>query len=447
MAYQEKYPVYPQGHSPQPGYQQYPPPQGQYGAPPPQQYPPQGGYPPQAPPYGQQQQQYGQYGAPPPQQYNAPPPQGYGAPPPPPQQYGAPQGGYGAPPQQNYGAPPPQQGGYGAPQYPPQQGAYTVPTPPSLGYGPPQQISWDGTSDAEALRKAMKGFGTDEKTLIHVLTRLDPLQMAAVREAYHRRFGRHLLQDVQSETSSWLEEGLCAIIRGPLQQDCHILFTAMSGPGTKEAILNDVLLGRSNADLRAIKELYQKLYHKSLEAAVRDDLSMKTERHFMMVLAANRNEESSPVIPQQIEQDVTEIYKATEGKIGTDQLLVCEILTHRSDAQIGAIAYTYEKRYSRTLETVIKKEFSGHMESALLHQLRTGTDKAMRDAILLEEAMSGVGTEDRLLVTRVVRYHWDRNHMQNVKGAYQHKYRTGLANRIKGETSGDYERFLLACLG
>lgn len=201
----------------------------------------------------------------------------------------------------------------------------------------------------------MKGFGTDEKALIQVLCRLDPLQAVAVREAYHRRFGRHLLQDVQSETSSWFEEGLCAVIRGPLMQDCHLLYTAMEGPGTNEEILNDVLLGRSNADLRAIKELYHKLYHKSLEAAVKGDLSMKTERHFMMVLAANRNEESTPVVPQQIEQDVTEIYKATEGKVGTDELLVCDILTHRSDAQIGAIAYTYQQRYSRSLETVIKK--------------------------------------------------------------------------------------------
>lgn len=87
------------------------------------------------------------------------------------------------------------------------------------------------------------------------------------------------------------------------------------------------------------------------------------------------------------------------------------------------------------------------MEAALLYQLRTGTDRAMRDAMLLEDAMTGAGTKDRLLVNRVVRCHWNKNHLQNVKGAYQHKYRTSLAQRIKGETSGDYERFLLACIG
>ena len=87
------------------------------------------------------------------------------------------------------------------------------------------------------------------------------------------------------------------------------------------------------------------------------------------------------------------------------------------------------------------------MESALIHQLRTATDKALRDAMLLEDAMSGAGTKDHLLVNRVVRIHWDPNHVQQVKGAYQHKYHKSLSHRIKGETSGDYEKLMLACIG
>lgn len=87
------------------------------------------------------------------------------------------------------------------------------------------------------------------------------------------------------------------------------------------------------------------------------------------------------------------------------------------------------------------------MEAALLMQLRTGVDKAMRDAQLLEDAMAGAGTKDELLVSRVVRAHWDRAHMQNVKGAYRHRFHKDLGARIRGETSGDYEKLMLACIG
>jgi annexin A7/11 len=216
----------------------------------------------------------------------------------------------------------------------------------------------------------MKGFGTDEKALIRHLATKDPLQVNVIRQAYKARFSRDLLNDVKGETSGWFEEGLCAIIRGPLLQDVVCLHGAMDGPGTKEKVLNDILLGRSNADLNAIKELYRKTYHQSLESAVKADLSMKTERHFLMVLAANRAEESAPVIPQQVDQDVMEIYKATEGKVGTDELLVCSILSERSNAQISAIAYTYKKKFTKDLDHVIKKVCPHSLSCLYIHTIK-----------------------------------------------------------------------------
>lgn len=87
------------------------------------------------------------------------------------------------------------------------------------------------------------------------------------------------------------------------------------------------------------------------------------------------------------------------------------------------------------------------MEHALLYQIRTGMDRVMRDAILIEDAMAGVRTKDHLLVNRVVRCHWDRYHMQQVKAAYRQRFGHELGHRIRGETSGDYERLMLACIG
>ncbi|KAI8310507.1 Annexin A7 [Colletotrichum sp. SAR11_59] len=366
---------------------------------------------------------------------------GYGAPPPiPPSPYGghspAP-GGYGAPP-----GPPPNQS-YGAP--PPQN--YGPPTPASIGYGPPQIINWDATPDATAARNAMKGFGTDEKTLIRCLATKDPLQILAIRDAFQRNFRRDLETDIKKETSSWFQKGMVSVARGPLRSDIYNLFEAMDGLGTKESVLNDVLLGRSNADMQAIKSAYQQTFKRRLEDDVKGDLSMKTERHFLIVLGANRAEDSAPVIPQQVDQDVMDLYRATEGKIGTDEMLVCSILSTRNDNQIRAINQAYEQKFRRKLEDVIKKEFSGHMEDALLFQLRHAVDKYMHAAKLLEDSMAGLGTKDHLLVARVVRFHWDKNFLANVKGAYQAKYNRSLASRIKGETSGDYQRLMLACIG
>ena len=87
------------------------------------------------------------------------------------------------------------------------------------------------------------------------------------------------------------------------------------------------------------------------------------------------------------------------------------------------------------------------MEDALLFQLRHACDKYMHAAILLEDSMAGLGTFDHLLIARIVRFHWDRHGMENIKAAYQKRYHKNLAQRLKGELSGDYERLMLACIG
>lgn len=86
------------------------------------------------------------------------------------------------------------------------------------------------------------------------------------------------------------------------------------------------------------------------------------------------------------------------------------------------------------------------MKDALLYQLRHSEDKYRHFAGMLEETMAGVGTRDSELCLRVVQYHWDRSLTDNVKGAYMQWYRKDLGKRIKGETSGDFERLLLACI-
>ena len=165
-----------------------------------------------------------------------------------------------------------------------------------------------------------------------------------------------------------------------------------------------------------------------------------------MILQANRQEDSAPVVPQNIDADVAELHRATEARAGAEQLTVCSILTNRSDAQIRAIAHAYEKRFAIPLEKVIIKEFAGHMEQALVQMVRCGTDRAMRDAVLLEDTMRGMGTKDELLVFRTVRVHWDRAHLAQVKGAYRHRFGQELVHRVKGETSGWYEKSLVAMI-
>lgn len=293
----------------------------------------------------------------------------------------------------------------------------------------------------------MKGWGTDEALLIHILAHVPAVEIPCLISTYATldpKNIRDLERDVKSETSGNFEKCLVSILRGPLQNDVEALQGALKGAGTDEDRLHDVLVGRSNADMHAIKHAYQAKCHRSLESKLRSDLSLKTERLFMMIVAGTRQEDSAPVLPASVDADVMELQRATEGRTGTEVLTVCSILSNRSDGQIRAIAHEYDKKWKRSLEKVIISEFAGHMEKALLQMVRCGVDRAMRDAARLEDCMKGLGTSDTRLVEVVTALHWDRQHMAQVKGAYRHKYGKELAQRIRKDTSGDYERCLVA---
>jgi annexin A7/11 len=75
-----------------------------------------------------------------------------------------------------------------------------------------------------------------------------------------------------------LEYSLVLLSRGPLHGDIHLLERACRGIGTHEDLLNEVLLCRTNEEIRIMKYMYRKVFNKDLDGVVRGELSMKTER-------------------------------------------------------------------------------------------------------------------------------------------------------------------------
>jgi annexin A7/11 len=292
----------------------------------------------------------------------------------------------------------------------------------------------------------MKGMGTNEKVLIATMAKKDPLQMETIRMQYDQRFLRNLITDLEKETSGYFAKGLVEIARGPLVSDCYNLMEAMKGMGTKEVILDDILIGRSNADIIAIKEKYHQLFRRTLENDLKADLSAGTEQMYMMIAAARRAEDSHPVIPQEIEQAVTDLQAGMGGFASKNVAQVCQILTSKNDAQIKAIATAYEQRFRKSMDSVIKSAFSGHMEDALRLLVARATNRAEAEAVRLEESMAGMGTKDNLLVMRVVRCHWNQQFMNAVSGEFKRVVKKDLVKRIEGETRGDYERLMVACV-
>lgn len=302
----------------------------------------------------------------------------------------------------------------------------------------------DVSADIETIYKACKGFGTDERALVSVFGYRDGPTIDAIRQQYQSLRHRNLISTLESDLSGSFEVAIVATALGPLESEVYFAYKAIVGLGTNEKMLTEAIMGKTNHQMHAMKHVYNAKHCETLERALAGDLSMKTLKFFLMALEENKMDEQAPVNPQAVANDVRVFNEATRGRGGKDELAVCSIFTRSSDVHLRAVVQEYRRMYNADMPAVIKKDFSGHMQEALLYIIEGAIDKATRDAKLLEETMKGLLTDSNLLTSRLIRMHWDKGHLMSVKRAYQSLYQKDLTTRVKKATSGDFGKMMVA---
>uniref|UniRef100_A0A671RJA8 Annexin n=1 Tax=Sinocyclocheilus anshuiensis TaxID=1608454 RepID=A0A671RJA8_9TELE len=399
-------------------------------------YPPAGGsYPPASGPY---QQAPGGY----PPQPGAYPPQGGYYPPQP--------GAY--PPGAGY---PPQAGGYPAAPgggFPPQAGGYpaaqpgTYPNMPPKGYrGTIKDFPGaDPLRDVEVLRKAMKGFGTDENAIIELLGTRSNKQRVPLKAAYKTTYGKDLVSDLKSEVKGDFEDLVLAMLKAPAHFDASELKEAISGAGTDEACLIEILSSRSNAEILEINKVYKAEYGKSLEDAISSDTSGHFRRLLVSLSQGNRDEKETVDISL-AKQEAQKLHAAGENKVGTDESQFNAILCARSKPHLRQVFHEYQQMCGKDIEKSICSEMSGNVESGMVAVVKCIKNTAAYFAERLHKAMQGVGTKDRTLIRIMVsRSEVD---MLDIRQEYLRQYGKSLYTAISGDTTGDYKKLLLKLCG
>ncbi|CAG5114608.1 unnamed protein product, partial [Candidula unifasciata] len=303
---------------------------------------------------------------------------------------------------------------------------------------------FDAGAVAETLRKAMSGFGTDEKAIIHVLGNHTCNQRLEIAKAYKTAYGKDLIDDLKSELTGDFEK-VCVALLTPLRVlDARELHDAICGAGTDETTIIEVLCTKTNEEIKQIKEAYKQEYGNDLEQDLCGDTSGYFRRLLVSLLAAGRESNEGDCDKDRAREDAKKFFEAGEARWGTEEAELNAILCLRSRSHLIEVFRQFKSLAGKSIEESIKNECSGSLQTGYLALVESIQDTPGFFAKCIRECVEGIGTsEDRLTRIIVTRSEID---MEEIEHAYKSKYGKKLIEEIEQECGGDYKKMLIACI-
>uniref|UniRef100_A0A8K9UI31 Annexin n=1 Tax=Oncorhynchus mykiss TaxID=8022 RepID=A0A8K9UI31_ONCMY len=216
---------------------------------------------------------------------------------------------------------------------------------------------FDPADDAQNLRKAMKGFGTDEDVIIDIVANRSNEQRQEIRQAFKSILGRDLMKDLKSELSKNLERLIIGLMLTPAEFDAKMMRKAMEGAGTDEHALIEILVTRSNEEIHAMNAAYE---------------------------------------------DGEELADACNEDSDDMEIKFMSILCTRSFPHLRRVFQEFVRCSNKDIEQIIKNEMSGDVKQAMYGIVRSVKNQPNYIAERLYKAMKCIGTDDRALIRIMV---------------------------------------------
>ncbi|KAJ0411949.1 hypothetical protein ATCC90586_009906 [Pythium insidiosum] len=293
----------------------------------------------------------------------------------------------------------------------------------------------------EEIYKACKGLGTDEDSLVKILGPRSSRDRMLISLRYKEKYNKDLLELVRGETSGDFGFLLRLMVMTLPQAEAYILNKACKGVGTTENLIYPIIMGRPAAELEVLKKAYFEKYNEDLAVMLNGELSGDYKQVIMSALQSTVVEfKSSFHTKQKAEEDAQLLYKAGEGKWGTDEKSFVKILLSSPPEYVKMMDDAYKAKYGHGLVKAIHGEFSGAAKDALDYFVRITLEPFNLLAEAIEGAMKGIGTDEQSLSAFIVRYH---KYQDKIDPIYREKYKISLRERVHGEVGGNYRDLLL----
>jgi hypothetical protein len=220
---------------------------------------------------------------------------------------------------------------------------------------------YDPFDDAKRIATALAGthHAANVKPLIQILPALSTDDILALRAEYknHAKVagqGINIAKHIKMRVPGNLGKAVYATALGRWESEAYWANSWYQGGSTRRELLIESLMGRSNSDIREIKNSFKdKRYGDDLEKCMKAELKADKFRvAILLALEERRMSDSAPLNMELIKRDVVDLYRSLTSREGGETAMI-QIIVVRSN--------THLKEMMRLFETTYKRNFAREM--------------------------------------------------------------------------------------
>ncbi|XP_053393126.1 annexin A7-like [Mercenaria mercenaria] len=338
---------------------------------------------------------------------------------------------------------------------------------------------WYPEADCEYLNVAMKGAGTTEKIITHIVATRCNAQRQKLKVMFKTLYGKDLIKEIKSELSGDYKDAIVACFVSPAHFDAKCVKEAIYGAGTDELALIEILMTRTNRQIQEMRDVYGEVAKPGKPAKktqLDDDISGDTSGDFKRLLISaaqgNRYEIDRDKLENAVEEiknangdgtgmfevnyaklsdqrtaqrDAKRLFDAGEARWGTDEETFNLIFATRDFYQLRAIYDEYVKIAQADIRHAVDSETSGDYRRGLKAVAQSVMNRPKFFAQKLLKAMKGLGTDEKTLI-RIIASRSEIDMVQ-IKAEFLELTHKTLFRYIKEDTSFNFKKILQALVG
>ncbi|GLT33756.1 hypothetical protein SLA2020_083190 [Shorea laevis] len=297
--------------------------------------------------------------------------------------------------------------------------------------------------DAEQLHKAFQGWGTNETLIISILAHRNAAQRNLIRQIYAETYGEDLLKALDKELSSDFERAVLLWTLDPAERDAFLANEATKRFTSSNWVIMEIACTRASFDLFKVRQAYHARFKKSLEEDVAYH-STGNYRKLLVPLVSAFRYDGDEVNMMLAKSEAKILHEKISDKAYNDEEII-RIISTRSKAQLNATLNHYNNAFGNAINKDLKADPNDEFLKLLRATIKCLTCPEKYFEKVLRQAINKLGTDEWAL-TRVVTSRAEVD-MQRIKEEYHQRNSVPLERAIAGDTSGDYEKMLLALIG